>query len=65
MGRLEDHFGSYGRWEKYRSKVLIDAFGREVGASLLPFDDLRMDGLEAIILQTLGGRAGGGDGNDE
>ena len=65
MGWLEDGFRSYGRWEKNRPKVLVDALDREVGAGFLPFDDLGMDGLEAVILQTLGGCAGGGDGNNE
>ena len=65
MRGLEDHFGSYGRWEKNRPKVLVDALDREAGAGFLPFNDLRMNGLKALILQTLGGRACGGDGNDE
>jgi len=65
MGGLEDHFGSYGIWEKNRSKILVDALGREAGAGFLPFYDLGMDGLETVILQTLGGCAGGGDDNDE
>ena len=45
MGGLEDHFRSYGRWEKNCPKVLVDTLDRETGASFLPFDDLRMDGL--------------------
>ena len=65
MRGLEDHFGSYGRWEKNRPKVLVDALDREAGAGFLPFNDLRMNGLKALILQTLGGCACGGDGNDE
>ena len=58
MGGLQDCFRGSGRRKKHGSKVLVDSFGRETGAGFLPFDDLGVDGLETVILQALGRRAG-------
>ena len=59
VGGLKKHFGSGGRGKKNGTIVLIDPFSREAGASFLPFDDLGVNGVEALVFQPLGGRAGG------
>jgi hypothetical protein len=41
--------------------VLIDSFGREAGAGLLPFDDLGVDGFETVVLKALSRRAPGSE----
>ena len=60
MRGLQKYFRSRGLGKKHGAIVLIDSLGRETGAGLLPFDDLGVDGFQALVFQALGRRAGGG-----
>jgi len=60
MRRIHKNLLSRGLGKKHGPKVLIHSFRRKASASLLPFDNLVMDRLEAAILQPFGRRAGEG-----
>ena len=56
--RLNKYLRGGWFWKKDGAVVLINSFGGEARASLFPLDNLGMDSVETVVLQTLRGGSG-------